>query len=164
MWCKALHNSVCFIIQNIQVWISRGIVLCMFSSEHMWQRCTKKKKTAHREEGRKVIAAEYRANICSYLPQETLSSFSRGTTPPGPIKTKSKASCPITRKDNSSSSINYPITENTCSSCVHFFFNLKEGQLLFPGQFLNRGRVWHKLFETERQWETMTWANSSTQS
>lgn len=109
--------------QSVQVWFAS---VCTCNREG--QRLNKETQT-----GKKVFAVEL--NLFSSRPDQHSVSSQEDPTPRGPIKTKSKTSsgvnCTIMQKDNSSSSVNDPITENTCSSCEDVHQN--EEHLLFPG-------------------------------
>lgn len=103
-----------------------------------------KNGTTHR--GKKVIAVDW--NLLPSGLERHSASYLVDSCPPGPIKTKSKASFgvngPIMRKDNSSSSVNGPISQCTCTSCVHFF-NQTEAHLLILGESLSHSQLINQL-------------------
>lgn len=126
-----------FLVQTcFQDWAETVYRVCLCMCAHTGHR----KDAAHREERRWLQLSGELTSALICLERHS-ARFSRGPATPGPIKTESKSSswvnCPINRKDNRPSSVNYPITGNTCSSCVNFF-NHKYQQLLAAGQFLDR--------------------------
>lgn len=128
-----MHLLACLFIQPVQVWF-----VSTWNREE--QRFLKKERQARK----KVFAVEL--ILLSSRPERHSATSQEATTPRGPIKTKSKTTsrvnCAVMQKDNSSASVNEPITENTCSSCEDLCHN--KGHLLVHSQLINQliNAVW----------------------